>query len=137
MSDTGQQNQSTEQLSEGPGNGGIAKSVSGKTGIKRKSEHKSLDVKYNAIMEFEKGQKSKSEIAKMFNIPKNTLTGWINKTESIKQGWMKFGPKRRNMREVCKRTVKNFIKKNMFNIYRVLASFEKVNFLYHKDLINV
>ncbi|XP_053377288.1 uncharacterized protein LOC123545424 [Mercenaria mercenaria] len=34
----------------------------------------------------------------MFDVPKNTLSGWIKKSESIKEGYAKFGPKRRNMR---------------------------------------
>lgn len=85
-----------EQSKEGPGNGGILGSA--KRGVKRKLDTKTLEDKYLAIMEVEKGQKSKTEIAKMFNIPKNTLSGWIKKSESIKEGYEKFGPKRKLMR---------------------------------------
>ena len=87
-----------EQSSEGPGNGGIARSATGKQGTKRKLDQKTLEEKYAAIIEVEKGQKTKTEIAKMFNIPKNTLTGWVKKADTIKEGYAKFGPKRRVMR---------------------------------------
>ena len=30
----------------------------------------------------------------MFNIPKNTLMGYVKKADSIKEGYAKFGPKR-------------------------------------------
>ena len=86
-----------EQLSEGHGNWGISKSE--KRGTKRKPDQKPLEVKFNAIIEFEKGQKSKTEIARMFDIPKNTLSGWLKKADSIKEGFAKFGPKRCNMRQ--------------------------------------
>ena len=72
-----------EQLSKGPGNGGIAKSATGKQGIKRKYDSKTLETKYNAIIECEKGTKSKTEIARMFNVPNNTLSGWLKKSESV------------------------------------------------------
>ena len=49
-----------EQLSKGPGNGGIAKSATGKQGIKRKLDTKNLETKYNAILKCEKGVKSKT-----------------------------------------------------------------------------
>ena len=88
------QTSSAEQSREGPGNGGISGSAS-KRGVKRKLESKTLEEKYQAILEVEKDQKSKTE---MFNVPKNTLSGWIKKAESIKEGFEKFGPKRRNMR---------------------------------------
>lgn len=29
----------------------------------------------------------------MFNVPKNTLYGWIKKENTIKEGFAKFGPK--------------------------------------------
>lgn len=43
-------------------------------------------------MEVEKGVKSKSEIAKMFGVPK------IHCQAGRKEGYLKFGLKRRNMR---------------------------------------
>ena len=33
----------------------------------------------------------------MFNIQKNTLMGWVKKADTIKEGYAKFGPKRRVM----------------------------------------
>lgn len=56
MSDTDLPNQThAEQLSEGPGNGGIPKSATGKQGTKRKLDQKTIEFKYNVIIEFEKG----------------------------------------------------------------------------------
>ena len=59
-------NSHSEQSSERTSNGGIArsenvkKSATGKIGIKRKLDYKTLDIKYNAIIEVEKGVKSRS-----------------------------------------------------------------------------
>ena len=61
---------------------------------------KTLETKFNAIIECEKGQKSKTEIAELYGVPRNTLSGWIKNADSIKKGYAKFGPKRRNMRNV-------------------------------------
>ena len=72
--------------------------VTGKQGTKRKLMQKTLEEKHVAIMEVEKRQKSKTEIAKMFNISKNMLTGLVKNDKSIKEGYAKFGPKRRVMR---------------------------------------
>ena len=47
--------------------------------------------------EVEKGQKTNTEIAKIFNISKNTLTGWVKKADTIQEGYAKFRPKRRVM----------------------------------------
>ena len=88
----------TEQSGEGPGNGGIARSVTGGKGVKRKKESKSMEEKYAAIIECEKGQKSKTEIAKQFNVPLSTLSTWLKNKDSIKEGYQKFGPKRKSMK---------------------------------------
>ena len=64
-----------EQSGEGPGNGEIPRSATRKQGIKRKLEQKTLEETYEAILEVEKGQKSKAEVARMFNVLKNTLSG--------------------------------------------------------------
>ena len=45
-----------EQSGEGPGNGKIPRSATGKQGIKRKLEQKTLEETYEAILEVEKGQ---------------------------------------------------------------------------------
>ena len=72
-----------EQPGEGPGNGGIARSATGKKGVKRKKEPQTFETKYKAISEVEKGQKSKSAIAKEFNIPASTLSTWLKNATSI------------------------------------------------------
>jgi len=52
----------SEQSREGPGNGGIPRSDmnANKRGEKRKLESKTLEENYEAILEIEKGQKSKT-----------------------------------------------------------------------------
>ena len=84
-----------EQSREGPGNGGYLDQQ--KRGVKRKLYSKTLEEKYKAILEVEMGQKSETGIAKMFNVPKNSLSGCVKKAESIKEGFEKFGPKRINL----------------------------------------
>ncbi|XP_069134649.1 tigger transposable element-derived protein 6-like [Argopecten irradians] len=92
---------STEQFSEGPGvkSGGITGSVFGK-GLKRKLESKSYDVKYEAIMEVEKGVKSKKQIAADFGIPQSTLSTWMKNNAQIKQKFLsgEVGPQRKKSR---------------------------------------
>ena len=56
-------------------------------------EQKTLEDKYEAILEVEKGQKSKAEVARIFNVPKNTLSGWLKKAESIKKVMQSSGGK--------------------------------------------
>ena len=51
-----------------------------------------------AILEYEKGERRKSEIAKMFNVPHNTLSSWIRMADSIKEGMSKYDPNRCKMR---------------------------------------
>ena len=85
-----------EQPGEGPGNGSIARSATGKKGVKRKYQSQTFETKYQAILEVEKGQKSKSAIAKDFNIPASTLSTWLKNANSIKESYLKFGPKRKN-----------------------------------------
>ena len=85
-----------EQPSKGPGNGGIARSATGKKGVKRKYDSQMFEIMYQAITEVEKGQKSKSAIAKEFNIPASTLSTWLKNADSIKKSYLKFGPKRKN-----------------------------------------
>ena len=48
-------------------------------GVKRKLDVKSVDFKYRAIMEVERGSKSKSKIASDLGIKLNTLSTWIKK----------------------------------------------------------
>ena len=65
----------TEQFKKGHSNRRILGSATRKHGIKRRLESKTIEQKYNTIMEIEKGHRSKSEIAKLFNVPKSTLSG--------------------------------------------------------------
>ena len=52
-------------------------------GVKRKLDVKSVDFKYRAIMEVERGSKSKSKIASDLGIKLNTLSTWIKNKETI------------------------------------------------------
>ena len=61
--------------------------------MKRKLDQKTLEEKYAAIIEVEKGQKTKTEIAKMFNIPKNTLTAGLKRLIQSKRAMQSSGPK--------------------------------------------
>ena len=66
-----------EQISEGPGPqpGGIAGSVT-KRGVKRKLEAnfaKSLETKYEVLMEVEKGQRMRKQIAEQYGLASSTL----------------------------------------------------------------
>lgn len=98
----------TEQSGEGPGqSGGIARSVKtapnaksalGGKGVKRKINMKSIDSKYEAIMAVEKGEKSKSQIARDFGVPANTLSTWLKNKENIIEAYQQFNPKRKNTR---------------------------------------
>ena len=92
----------TEQSSEGPSlnPGGITGSVSGKRGAKRKLDVKPLETKYEAIMEVERGSKTKKQIAEQFNIPSCTLSSWLKKRDQIKTTFLAgdIGPNRKKVR---------------------------------------
>lgn len=84
-----------EQSSEGTGSsGGIARSG------KRKLNVKSIEDKYQAILEVEKANKSKSEIARTFGVPANTLSTWIKNAAKIKEAYLQssFAHDRKRMR---------------------------------------
>jgi transposase-like protein len=76
----------TEQSGEGPSQSGrIPRSVSNvKNQKKRKYGVNSVETKYAAIVEAEKGSKSKCDIAKDFNIPPSTLSTWLKQSDKIK-----------------------------------------------------
>ena len=93
----------TEQSSEGPVSGGIARSATGKSGVKRKLELKTIEEKYQVILEVEKGHKTKAEIARMFKIPKTTLSGWIKKAVEIKEGTQSLDQNEK----LCERAILN------------------------------
>ena len=109
-----------EQPSEGPRNGGIARSATGKKGVKRRNDTKTFEVKYQAIMEVEKGLKSKAAIAKLFEIPATTLSTWFKSSESIKDAYLKYGPSRKILKtatyeDVEKATLKWFSCADIYN----------------------
>lgn len=86
-----------EQSSEGSGSsGGIARST-----VKRKLNVKSIEDKYQAILEVEKSStRPKSEIARSFGVPANTLSTWIKNAAKIKEAYQQssFAPERKRMR---------------------------------------
>lgn len=67
--------------------------------MKRKLNQKTIAEKYEAIMEVETGEISKTEVARRFNVPLSTLSGWLKEAASIKEGYIKFGPGRCTMRK--------------------------------------
>ena len=52
---------------------------------KRKIENKSYKTKYDAIMEVEKGDITKKQIAEKYGIPASTLSTWLKYSDSIKE----------------------------------------------------
>ena len=79
-----------EQSSEGPrpSSGGIAGSALGKKGVKRKLDNKSIETKYEVLMELEKGQKTKKQIADQYGLAKSTLATWVKKADDIKNSYL-------------------------------------------------
>ncbi len=53
--------------------------------LKRKTT--TLEDKYKAIMEVEAGKKTKTQIAKDFGVPSNTLSTWLKKAEEYKKAY--------------------------------------------------
>ena len=49
---------------------------------KRKHDDRTLAIKYNALVELEKGKTNK-DVAKRFDIPPNTLSTWKKNKENI------------------------------------------------------
>ncbi len=84
--------------------GGIASSsLSSRTpkkGVKRKLDYKSFEKKYQAIMEAEKGIKSKKSIAAEFSIPASTLSTWLKNADEIKKMYVSgdVAPQRKKAR---------------------------------------
>ena len=70
-----------------------------KYSVKRKLVQKTIAEKYEAVLEVERGERSKTEIARMFSVPLSTLSGWIKEAESIKDGYVRFAPSRCTMRK--------------------------------------
>ena len=61
-----------------------------KCAVKRKLTNKTIEEKYLTILEVEKGELSKTEIAKKHKLAQSTLTGWVKDSESIKAARGKF-----------------------------------------------
>ncbi len=51
---------------------------------KRKLKNKSRIVKYDALLDLEKGESNKS-VAEKYGVPKNTLSTWVKNKEKIKK----------------------------------------------------
>ena len=70
------------------------------SGSKRKLEVKSFKEKYAAIIEVEKGLKTKKKIAEEFGIPHNTLSTWNKKKDEIKSKFLTGDPEPARKRRV-------------------------------------
>ena len=75
-----------EQSSQGPVSGGITGSA--RKGVKRKLDDKSLEIKYEVLMEVEKGVKTKKQIADHYGLAQNTLSTWLKKADGIKNAFL-------------------------------------------------
>ena len=66
---------------------------------KLKREHHPLQFKYDAILEVEKGVKTKSQIAEELGIKHNTLSTWLKKADTYKKAYetQQFGPDNKRM----------------------------------------
>ena len=67
--------------------------------LKRKTT--TLGTKYQAILEVEKGEKTKAAIAADYGVPPNTLSTWLKKKEEYKQAFLtqSFGPANKRMKK--------------------------------------
>ena len=72
----------------------------GKPAPKRKRVNHDLQFKYDAIMEVDKGERTKSVIATSLGIPSNTLSTWLGKRDYYIQAFesQSFGPKNKRMK---------------------------------------
>ena len=75
-----------EQPSQGPVSRGITGSA--KKGVKRKLDNKSLEPKYEVLMEVEKGTISKKQIADHYGLAQSTLSTWLKKADNIKNAFL-------------------------------------------------
>ena len=91
-----------EQSGEGPGPrpGGITGSAVQKRGVKRKLDAKSLETKYEVLMEVEKGHKTRKQIADHYQLPLSTLSTWLKKPDDIKSAYLNgdYSSKRKRLR---------------------------------------
>jgi hypothetical protein len=79
-----------DQTSEGPSlkTGRIAGSAVTGKGIKRRLNVKSYEVKYDTIVNVERGGKTRKQIAFDFGIPTSTLSTWIKNSDEIKKKYL-------------------------------------------------
>ena len=73
---------------------------SARTPVKRKLDTQTIETKYKAILEVEKGLKKKQDIASQFNIKPATLSTWIKNKDKIKSSYesSNFSPSSKRMR---------------------------------------
>ncbi|XP_069108303.1 tigger transposable element-derived protein 4-like [Argopecten irradians] len=83
-----------------PGGPGLILTSNGRYAVKRKLNVKSIETKYEAILAVERGNRRKSDIAKDFGIPSNTLSSWLKCADKIKNAFLNstYGPARKKMR---------------------------------------
>uniref|UniRef100_A0A8W8JLZ1 HTH psq-type domain-containing protein n=1 Tax=Magallana gigas TaxID=29159 RepID=A0A8W8JLZ1_MAGGI len=76
-------------------------------GLKRKLKTHTIETKFQAIADVERGIESKAVIAKKYEIPPNTLSTWIKNAQKIKEAYEQstFGPQRKKMRTAASVTV--------------------------------
>ncbi|XP_046348430.1 uncharacterized protein LOC124129002 isoform X2 [Haliotis rufescens] len=68
--------------------------------VKRKNNVRTIETKYFALLEVDKGEKSKSQIAREVGIPSSTLSSWIKDSDRVKTAYLDsdFVPTRKRMR---------------------------------------
>ena len=69
--------------------------------VKRKYVGHSVETKYQAMLDVEKGEMSKSDIAKMYGLAASTLSTWIKSADKIKEMCENCGSARKRLR-TCK-----------------------------------
>ena len=50
---------------------------------KRKHDDRTLEIKYKALVELEKGNKTNKDVANLFDVPPNTLSTWKKNKDKI------------------------------------------------------
>ena len=58
--------------------------------VKRKFNEKTIEQKYAAILDLEKGALSKTEMARKLQVGQSTITGWVKGSEAIKTAYRDF-----------------------------------------------
>ena len=75
-----------EQSSQGP----VSRRITGsaRKGVKCKLDNRSLEMKYEVLMEVEKGSRSKKQIADHYGLAQSTLSTWLKKADDIKNAFL-------------------------------------------------